>query len=60
MATYPIFAHENGQRIGRGEQLANAVDVARSSRSGEEAVMADAVEAAGQHVQEKAVLAELD
>ena len=35
---------------GRGEQLANALDVVRSNRAGDEAVMADAVEAARQHV----------
>jgi len=38
----------------RGEQLAGALDVAGSNRAGEEAVVADAMEAAGQHVQEKA------
>jgi hypothetical protein len=40
--------------VGRGEQLANALDVVRSNRAGDEAVMADAVEAARQDVQEKA------
>ena len=39
---------------GRGEQLANALDVVRSNRAGDEAVMTDAVEAARQDVQEKA------
>ena len=39
---------------GRGEQLASALDVVRSNRAGEQAVMADAVEAARQDVQEKA------
>jgi len=34
--------------------LAHALDVARSNRAGEEAVVADAVETARQHVQEKA------
>jgi len=34
--------------------LASALDVAGSDRAGEEAVVADAVKAAGQHVQEKA------
>ena len=43
-----------GARLGRGERLAGALDVARSNRAGEEAVVADAVEAARQHVQEKA------
>ncbi len=43
-----------GRGVGRGEHLANAVDIARSNRSGEQAVVADAVEAAGQHVQKKA------
>lgn len=33
--------------------MADALDVARSNRSGEQAVVADAMEAAGQHVQEK-------
>ena len=40
--------------LGRGEQLADALDVAPPNGSGEEAVMADAVEAARQNVQEKA------
>jgi hypothetical protein len=39
---------------GCGEQSAGALDVAGSNRSSEQAVVADAVEAAGQHVQEKA------
>jgi hypothetical protein len=39
---------------GCGEQSAGALDVARSSRSGEQAVVADAVEAARQDMQEKA------
>src|SRR5208337_843699 len=39
------------RRRGGGERLADAFDVAGSNRA---AVMADAVEAAGQHVQEKA------
>ena len=34
--------------------MAGALDVARSNRAGDEAVVADAVEAARQHVQEKA------
>src|SRR5271165_6880328 len=42
-----------GRDLGRGERLADALDVAGSDRAGEQAVMADAVEAAGQHVQEK-------
>ncbi len=37
----------------RREQLPSALDVVRSKRAGDEAVVADAVEAAGQHVQEE-------
>src|SRR5271166_828859 len=37
----------------RREQLPSALDVVRSKRAGDEAVVADAVEAAWQHVQEK-------
>jgi len=37
-----------------GRSGASALDVAGSDRAGEEAVVADAVKAAGQHVQEKA------
>ena len=43
-----------GETLGGGEQLAGARDVARSNRSGEEAVVANAMEAARQDVQEKA------
>ncbi len=43
-----------GCSLGRGERLADALDVAGSDRAGEEAVVADAVEAARQDVQEKA------
>ena len=43
-----------GRSLGRGERLADALDVAGSNRAGEQAVVADAVEAAGQDVQEKA------
>src|SRR5271165_1777680 len=43
-----------GRDFGRGEQLADALDVVRANRAGEQAVVADAVEAARQHVQEKA------
>src|SRR5271166_3832568 len=43
-----------GETFDGGEQSAGALDVARSNRAGEQAVMADAVEAAGQHVQEEA------
>ena len=38
----------------RRKHLAGALDVVGSDRAGEQAVVADAVEAAGQHVQEKA------
>jgi hypothetical protein len=34
--------------------LAGSFDVARANRSGEQVVVADALEAAGQHIQEKA------
>src|SRR4029077_1248500 len=44
----------SGRAFGRGERLADALDVAGSNRSGKQAVVANAVEAAGQHVQEKA------
>jgi hypothetical protein len=43
-----------GRTLGRGEQLADALDVVNASGSCEQAVVADAVEAARQHVQEKA------
>src|SRR5579863_7542696 len=39
---------------GRGEQLANALDVVGPNGAGDEAVMADAVEASRQDVQEEA------
>src|SRR5208282_3530335 len=39
---------------GRGEQLADALDVAGANRAGEEAIVADAVEAARQDVRENA------
>ena len=44
----------SGAFCARGEHLADALDVAGANRAGEEAVVADAVEAARQHVQEKA------
>ena len=43
-----------GRDLGRGERLARALDVAGSNRAGEQAVVADAMEAARKHVQEKA------
>ena len=43
-----------GRDFGRGERLAGSLDVARSNRSSEQTIVADAMEAAGQHVQEKA------
>ena len=43
-----------GRILRRGEQLSDALDVVRSNRAGEQAVMSDAVEAARQHVQEEA------
>jgi hypothetical protein len=43
-----------GRGFRRGEGLANAVDIARPNCAGEEAIVADAVKAAGQHVEEKA------
>ncbi len=49
-----LGARALGRGLGRGEQLADALDVVGSNRAGEQAVVADAVEAARQHVQEKA------
>ena len=43
-----------GRDLGRGERLAGPLDVVRPNGAGEQAVVADAVEAARQHVQEKA------
>ena len=43
-----------GSILRRGEQLSRPLDVVRSDRAGEQAVVADTVEAAGQHMQEKA------
>ena len=43
-----------GGILRRGEQLSCTLDVVRSNRAGEQAVVADAVEAGRQHVQEKA------
>ena len=43
-----------GRILRRGEQLSGALDVLSANRAGEQAVVADAVEAARQHVQEKA------
>jgi hypothetical protein len=40
--------------LGRGQQPAGALEVLRANGAGEQAVMADAVEAARQHVHEKA------
>src|SRR4029077_6909073 len=44
----------SGRSLGRGEPLWDALDVAGSTRSGKYGVGGDAVEAAGQDVQEKA------
>ena len=44
----------SGRSLGRGEPLSDALDVGGSNRSGKQAVVASAVEAAGQDVQEKA------
>ena len=41
-------------RLGHGEQLAGAGDVVGAAAVGEQAIVADAVEAAGQHVDEEA------
>src|SRR5208282_1187518 len=49
-----LGARAHGRGLGRGKRLAGARDVAGSNRAGEEAVVADAVEAARQDVQEKA------
>jgi hypothetical protein len=43
-----------GRGLGRGEQLSGPLDVARSNRSGEQAIMADAMKAARQDMHEKA------
>ena len=48
-----MLRERSGEASAR-EYLSDALDVAGSNRSGEEAVVADAVEAAGQDVQEKA------
>ena len=47
-------AREPGRILRRGEQLSGALDVPSANRAGEQAVVADAVEAARQYVQEKA------
>ena len=44
----------SGRAFGRGERLADALDVAGSNGAGKQAVVANAVEAAWQDVQEKA------
>jgi hypothetical protein len=53
-AVVGLGARRFGRWRRRGQQLAGAIDVARSSGAGEQAVMADAVEAGRQHVHEKA------
>ena len=52
--TSGLGARTLGGALRRGERLADALDVARTTRAGEQAVVADAMEAARQHVQEKA------
>ena len=49
-----LGARALGSGLRRREQLSGALDGVRSKGAGEEAVMSDAVEAARQHVQEKA------
>jgi hypothetical protein len=48
------LARRLGRILRRGDQLSGALDVVRSKRAGDETVVADAVEAAGEHVLEKA------
>jgi hypothetical protein len=50
---FNVSVRLRGWALGRGEQLADALDVAGASRSGEQAVVADAVEAARQDMQEE-------
>ena len=52
--TAGLGARALGSGLRRREQLPRALDGVRSKGAGEEAVMSDAVEAARQHVQEKA------
>ena len=51
--TSGLGARTLGGALRCGERLADALDVARTTRAGEQAVVADAMEAARQHVQEK-------
>ena len=51
---YPSVGGSGILATGLGEELAGAFDVLRANDAGEQAVMADAVEAGGQHVEEKA------
>ena len=51
---FSVIVRLSGRALGRCEQLAEAFDVVGPDRSGEQAVVADAMEAAGQQVQEKA------
>src|ERR1700722_15555359 len=54
-ASRPASARERwGGALRCGERLADALDVARTTGAGEQAVVADAMEAVWQHVQEKA------
>jgi hypothetical protein len=51
---FSVAVRLGGRALGRSEQLADALDVVRPNCSGEQTVMADAVEAARQDMQEKA------
>ena len=49
-----VIVRLGGRALGRGEQLADALDVVGANGSCEQAIVADAVEAGRQQVQEKA------
>jgi len=49
-AVVGLDAGRFGRRHRHGQQLAGAIDIARSSGAGEQAVMADAMEAGRQHI----------
>ena len=51
---FSVSVRLGGRALGRDEQLAGSLDVVRPNRSPEQAIVADAVKAAWQHVQEKA------
>ena len=51
---FSVIVRLGGRALGGGEQLADALDVVGSPRPGEQAVVANAVKAARQDMQEKA------